>query len=210
MTGGEEMRAGLKRAMILSGAAHAAAKAVALAGTLAAAGAVLASPQPAPLAQLPPSGGGRRRALSLQRRSGLATAARALARGETWRRSEQIVARARPWQALEPAEPTGVPWTVSNSAEPMTTGPVLWGIESTRAGAVVAFFPTREQAEMALREVRTEHPGLAGGSRRVVRVDLGLAPTDTFRPDRAAAMDSLPPLVVATSPGPNPFYLMQG
>jgi hypothetical protein len=203
------MRVGKKRTAILSGAAHVAAAATALAGTMTALGGALALGRPAPLTQLPPLLGRARRAGAPRGRS-LADAARALARGETWRRREQIVVRARSWHAPDPAETVGLAWSVSGADEAPAGGPVLWGIASARAGAIVAFFPTRARAEAALREVRAEHPGLADGSRRVVRVDLGLSPGDSFRPERAAVMGALPPRVLAISPGPTPFFLLQG
>ena len=61
-----------------------------------------------------------------------------------------------------------------------------------------------------VREVRAEHPGLADDSRQVVRVDLGLSASDRFRPERARAMVTLPPRVIAASPGPTPFFLIEG
>jgi hypothetical protein len=201
------MRVGKKRAAILAGAAYAAATAVA--GTLTAVGAALALARPAPLTKLPPLAGRARRDSAPRGRS-LAGAARALARGETWLRREQIVARARSWHLPDPAETMGVGWTLAGVDEAPATGPVLWGIASARTDAIVAFFPTRARAEAALREVRAEHPGLADDSRRVVRVDLGLSTGDCYRPECAGAMHALPPRIIATSPGPRPFFLLQG
>jgi hypothetical protein len=203
------MRVGMKRAAILSGAAYVAAAAGALAGSLTAAGAALALAQLPPLTQLPRLGGRHRDAARTGRR-GLAGAARTLARGERWRRREQILVRARSWQAPDPAEEAGVAWTVAPADARSDEGTGLWGVASSRSGAVVAFFPTRERAEAALHEVRAGHPRFADDSRRVVHIDLGLAAGDVFRPDRAAAMTALPPRILAASTGPNPFYLMQG
>jgi hypothetical protein len=201
------MRVGKKRAATLSGAVYAAASAVA--GTLTAVGAALALAQPAPLTELPPRSS-RARRVSEPRTRSLAGAARGLARGERWRRREQIVVRARSWQTPDPAETMGLEWAVGSADDVPAAGPTLWGIESARACAIVAFFPTRALAEAALHEVRTEHPRLADHSRRVVRVDLGLPAGDCFRPDRAGAMNALPPRIIAASPGPTPFFLIEG
>jgi hypothetical protein len=179
----------MKRSAILSGAAQAAA--AALTGRL--------SRQTE-----------RARRRSAPRERSLASAARGLARAERWRRREQIIVRARSWNAPDPAEPVGLEWTVAPDDDTPAAGPVLWGIASARADAVVAFFPTRERAEAALREVRAEHHLMADDSRRVVRVDLGPSACDTFRPDRARAMRTPPPRIIAASPGPTPFFLIEG
>ena len=201
------MRVGMKRAAILSGAAQAAV--AALAGTLTAVGAALAVTQPSSLRNLP-SQTGRARRRGAPRERSLASAARGLARAERWRRREQVIVRARSWNTPDPCEPVGLEWTVTPAGDTPPGGPVLWGIASARADAIVAFFPTRERAEAALREVRAEHHRMADDSRRVVRVDLGPSACDTFRPDRAAAMRTPPPRVIAASAGPTPFFLIEG